>query len=305
MVRFLMLLPLLVSLTAVAQVTITDAFGEHHFEHPPKRVVVLNWALAEQLIEIGVKPMAVADIKGYQAWVVRPSLPADILDVGSRNSPNYERLSELKPDLILVESSLQRNLYPQLSRIAPTLYFDAMVPGRDSYQFAKQQLQDLARLFGRPEAATQVIQQAQKRFRELRGKLHQHFGESLPKVTTIRVMTPSTALIYGNNSMHQYALDQLGIQAAFHGQSDQWGTIHRPLTALGSITRGVILNFAPFGAKEQLKDSPLWLALPAVRQHRYHLVRSTWSYGGYMSVVYLAEAMTDALLQIDPQAVQP
>src|SRR5690606_22500578 len=97
---------------------ITDSPGAHHFTAPPRRIVALTWEAAEQVLELGITPLAVADADDYREWVVRPELPASVLSAGTRLEPNLELLVELKPDLILI-SPVLADMQAQLARIAP------------------------------------------------------------------------------------------------------------------------------------------------------------------------------------------
>ncbi len=45
-------------------ITIEDVYGEQTIEGTPKRVVVLEWVYAEDLLALGVQPVGMADIEG-------------------------------------------------------------------------------------------------------------------------------------------------------------------------------------------------------------------------------------------------
>jgi iron complex transport system substrate-binding protein len=40
-----------------------------------KRIVALNWEAAENLLELGITPLAVADADDYRRWVAQPCCP--------------------------------------------------------------------------------------------------------------------------------------------------------------------------------------------------------------------------------------
>ena len=90
-------------------------------------MVVINWTLAEQVTALGVEPVGIADLKGYQQQVVEPALPTDVADVGSRLSPNLVKIKQLQPDVIIVGYS-QKSLIRVLSNIAPVVYFKKLQP---------------------------------------------------------------------------------------------------------------------------------------------------------------------------------
>lgn len=110
-------------LSAFAQAhTIIDSRGEQTLPSIPNRIAALNWDIAEQVIELGVTPIAMPDINGYKEWVVQPAVPDNVSDIGMRSEPNLSRLAELKPDVIIIASP-QKDLIPQLTKIAPVLYY--------------------------------------------------------------------------------------------------------------------------------------------------------------------------------------
>ncbi len=87
---------------------IEHELGVVQFDSPPKNVVTLDWVLTETVLSLGVQPQGIADIKGYNKWVVEPAIESSgVSDVGSRREPNLEVLTELKPDVILISQSMQ------------------------------------------------------------------------------------------------------------------------------------------------------------------------------------------------------
>ena len=73
-----------------------------------KSFATLDWTVAEALIALGEKPVAVGDVKSYQQWVSKPALPNDTLDLGVRMQPNPEQILALKQgdhDLHFINSS--------------------------------------------------------------------------------------------------------------------------------------------------------------------------------------------------------
>jgi len=67
---------------AHAQIEIQDSHGKYRFEKPPERVVVLNWALGEQMLELDETPVGFADIKGYRSHTGTEAMPEGVVDVG-------------------------------------------------------------------------------------------------------------------------------------------------------------------------------------------------------------------------------
>ena len=105
--------------------TVDHELGTLKLETAPKRVVALEYSFVDALLALGVEPVGMAkdDIPPYLADEV-----ADIPSVGSRYELNLEAILALEPDLILADLSRNKELYGQISKIAPTAVFDCPSP---------------------------------------------------------------------------------------------------------------------------------------------------------------------------------
>lgn len=304
MLRMLLRLPFVAVLmgvmaTAQAEITVSDSRGEQQFESVPERVVALNWSMAENLVELGIEPVGVADTDGYRKWVAQPELPEDVEDVGGRAEPNMERIASLDPDLIIL-STTQTGLAEKMEKVAPVLFFDAYRRNHDNPEQAREIFRTLARVFERTDRAEEKLEHLDARFERLRKRLEDHFGPELPRVSSALFTSPSVVRIFGDNSMPQHALKRLGMEPALPQKRTQWGQVQKKVSDLSRIEEGILLYFKPLDEAGDLFSKPLWKALPVVDKGRVAAVEPTWTYGGAMSLRYLAENMTDALLTIDP-----
>lgn len=75
---------------AAAAYQVTDSRGQHTLTHIPKRVAAMNWDIAEQVLSLGVTPVAMPNIAGYRAWVKQPDVPQGVEDITRRAEPNLE-----------------------------------------------------------------------------------------------------------------------------------------------------------------------------------------------------------------------
>lgn len=280
-----------------ADVRIQDSMGEQVFATSPTRVATLDWGLTESVIELGVAPVASGDIKGYREWVKRPSIPTATQDIGTREEPNLGKLVEVKPDVILIGANL-KELKGRLESIAPVVVFDTYQADHNNAEQADKDFMTLATLLGKEAVAVQKLQQRDDTFKRLKAKLETAFPNGLPKVATMRFANTTSAYVYGGNSMPQYALEALGIENPIKLKNSQWGLEQKRLRFLRTVDQNVLLYFQPFYQEEKLNKSPLWQAMPFVQNGNVASVESTWTYGGAMSLQYLAESMTDALLTL-------
>ncbi len=264
---------------------------------PPQRIVALSWEAAENLLELGLTPLAVADADDYRQWVVRPRLPAQVPSAGSRLEPNLELLASLKPQLIIISPTLLP-MRASLQRIAPVLNIDAYQPGQDHAQAAERILLQLGRVLGRQPQAQQRLQQLEQGFASLRRQLQAHGAAAWPTVQVIRFANPSMVYVYGSNAMPVLALRRLGLRTTGQPAPSVWGVSQQRVGQLLALRQDIVLYQQPFAAASQLFASPLWQGLPFVRQQRFAAVAPAWSYGGAASLLYLAQGMTAAMLQL-------
>jgi iron complex transport system substrate-binding protein len=108
-------------------VTITHLFGQTVIKTPPKRVVSAGYTEQDDLLALGVVPVAVTNWFGDQPFAVWPwaqpklggAQPA-VLNLD--NGISVDQISGLKPDLIVaINAGLDSDTYQKLSAIAPTV----------------------------------------------------------------------------------------------------------------------------------------------------------------------------------------
>lgn len=293
-----LMLPLLAH-SGPLTITVQDSRGEQHLSQVPTRIAALNWDVAEQVLSLGVTPVAMPDITGYQEWVMQPEVPSTVLDIGSRVEPNFQRLASLKPDVIIIASP-QLDLLPRLEQIAPVLFYQTYSDQHDNTQAAIDNFRLIAQVLGKQAQAEHRLMLMQKNIAQMRALLLTAYQGHLPKVTSFRFASITSIYQFGDNSTAQYALSLLGMEPAIEQAPTQWGVKQKRLKELRNVGSGVALYFEPFAQESQLKESVMWNAMPFVRHHKMNSVKPVWNYGGAVSIEYMAQALTDSLLEIAP-----
>ena len=108
-------------------VTVKHIFGETKIPAPPKRVVSAGFTEQDDLLALGVVPIAVTDWFGGQPFGVwpwaQPKLGgAQPVVLNLNDGIQAEQLASLKPDLIVATNAgLDQDTYTKLSAIAPTI----------------------------------------------------------------------------------------------------------------------------------------------------------------------------------------
>ena len=108
-------------------VTVTHLFGQTVIKEPPKRVVSAGFTEQDDLLAVGVVPIAVTNWFGDQPFAVWPWAQPKL--GGARptvlnldNGIPVDQIAGLKPDLIVaINAGLDADTYQKLSAIAPTI----------------------------------------------------------------------------------------------------------------------------------------------------------------------------------------
>ena len=108
-------------------VTVKHMFGETKVPAPPKRVVSAGFTEQDDLLAVGVVPIAVTNWWGDQPFGVWPwALPKlggaqpEVLSLA--DGIQVDRIAALKPDLIVATNAgVDQDTYKKLSEIAPTI----------------------------------------------------------------------------------------------------------------------------------------------------------------------------------------
>ncbi|WP_425597816.1 iron-siderophore ABC transporter substrate-binding protein [Vibrio parahaemolyticus] len=284
---------------ANADITVHDAYGAVTFEQVPQRVVVLNWDILEQVLALDIKPIAAPNLPGYRQWVVNPYAPESIEDIGTRAEPNLEKIASLKPDVILAASP-QQDLIPLLRQIAPVVYLPNFSQNEAAAQTAIKHFRTLGALFDKQELAEQKLAKLNDSFKQLRDKIRQHYSAPLD-VLVMRFSTPNSVLLSTENSTTDYVVEQLGLTNPIKVSARAWGIKQDRINRLQNLEQSYVLYVQPFPQESKLNSSPLWQAMPFVKKQRVNSVRAVWAYGGAMSLQYMAEAITDSLIELAPK----
>lgn len=108
-------------------VTVKHAFGETKIPAPPKRVVSAGFTEQDDLLAVGVTPIAVTDWFGGEPFGVWPwaqpklgGVQPTVLSLA--DGIQIDQIAALKPDLIVATNAgLDKDSYIKLSAIAPTI----------------------------------------------------------------------------------------------------------------------------------------------------------------------------------------
>ena len=283
---------------------IQHAAGETAIVGTPHRIVALEWSFVEDLLALGVTPIGVADVAGYNTWVhTSIPLPEDVTDVGTRQEPSLESIAALEPDLILGVGFRHRPIYEQLSAIAPTLIPESELTDPSSSQFdvMQNELRTVAEAINRQEEAQVALARLQDTFAAARRQLEDAglAGSSFVLVQAWTSQGTPQMRVFLSVSTAGRVLEELGLRNAWQGEFDPNGFNTVGIEALTTVDADVFLYMAqanddPFTGV--LADNPVWTALPFVTEgHVYAIGGDVWPFGGPLSMQVLVERVVAAL----------
>ena len=266
-------------------------------QEKPLRVMSIDWTQTETLIALGIKPVAMAQQSGYDAWVKAPAIPSTTADVGLRTQPNLERLSELKPDKIFI-SPMFSSLMPKLSQIAPVTNITLYKQGYITWDGFKDFTRRLANETNTQTKAETLITSSEQRLADLAKKTSQN----TPPLLIVQFMDSRHVRVFGANSMYKVAANKIGLESAWKGETNAWGFtlvgIDKLMNTKGQI---IIVKPMPVGVEENLQHDLFWQYLVRQSGQPALMVEPTWSFGAIPSTVRFAELLTNTLSNKEKQ----
>lgn len=160
-------------------VTVQNAYGETTLEQKPSRVVAIGGSYTDQLISLGVQPVAYVGsprageefLDGYP-WFTDTDLdPAghDLALLAEGYTPSLEAIAALEPDLIVgdaAEWAIDEAMYEEISLIAPTY-----ATWNDDQSQWVSMFTDIATLTGTSERAEELLGEFETHLEESRERL--------------------------------------------------------------------------------------------------------------------------------------
>nr|WP_244183043.1 ABC transporter substrate-binding protein [Halomonas songnenensis] len=251
----------------------------------------VDWTIAETLVAIDAPISGVAQQQDYYDWVGEPRIPQSATDLGLRAQPNFELLAQLAPEQILI-SPMFASLTPRLERIAPVTSLALYSPGADTWQEMQALTRELGELTDREAAAEALIEDTQT----LMASLRDAQPDTAP-LLMVQFMDARHVRIFGDNSLYNAVLEQLGLANAWEEPTNAWGFSLTGIEVLANYpdARLVIIDPLPLGVEEQLATSGLWQQLPIVKNDTLLRLPPVWSFGALPSAQRFARVLTSAL----------
>ncbi|MBT2214794.1 ABC transporter substrate-binding protein [Virgibacillus dakarensis] len=197
-------------------ITVKHELGETKVEKNPKKVVVFDYGILDTLDELGIQVAAVP--QGSIPSYLEKYDSDDYENVGSLKEPDFEKIAEVDPDLIII-SGRQSDVYDQLQEIAPTIYL-----GVDTTRYMdsfKENMETVGKIFDKKDEVDQELTKIDDSIASLKKK-----AEEVDKKGLIILANDDKISAYGPDSRFGLIHDVFGvpasdedIEASTHGQN--------------------------------------------------------------------------------------
>ncbi|MFC0308553.1 siderophore ABC transporter substrate-binding protein [Gallibacterium trehalosifermentans] len=200
-----------------AEMTVKTAVGEQTIPQDAKRIVVLDFGVADTLRELGATDRIVGIAKSTALPAYLASFKADnFTNVGSLPEPAFEKINELKPDLIIA-SGRQQKMLDRFKEIAPVFYYQNDFT--DFYSSLTNNIEILGKIVNQEALATQKI-------KELENKIAQLSTLTKGKTALLVLVNENRISAYGDSSRYGLVYQKFGftpvdknIKSSTHGMS--------------------------------------------------------------------------------------
>lgn len=257
---------------APAARTFKTDLGDLTLPATPSKIVAINLQAIDSLVALGVKPVGYAEPGGEPVSYLGKVLDG-IPKVGSHSKPSLESIAALQPDLIIIDSSQQKDLVPELQKIAPVLGIRST-----SYQETMSQLALVGDIVGKKA-------EAEKFAADFDGKVKAYIakagGKQGPKVQAIFGSEQKPGLWLGKSFVGSILSALNGVHA-YSGPSDPDypDLVYTSLEKILESNPQVLLMMSTPGKElsKAFAANPAFKNTDAVKSGRVHEVdRQSWS----------------------------
>ena len=196
-------------------IKITHKLGEATLKKNPKKVVVFDYGTLDSLDKMGIeiKGLPKSNIPSYLSKYKDDKY----VDVGTLFEPNFEKLNEIKPDVIFI-SARQSKVYEELNKIAPTIQLNT--ENGKYMESVKSNLEKLGKVFDKEDFVKDEIKKLDDSVKDINKKASEGGKKAL-----VILANDGALSAYGKGSRFGLIHEELGfplsdehIDTAVHGQ---------------------------------------------------------------------------------------
>lgn len=193
--------------TEGGEITISHAQGETTVKKNPSKVIVFDYSLLDTIDQLGAGDSVIAVPQGASTpKFLSKYLEAPVQNAGTLFEPDYEKVNELKPELIIV-AGRSAAVYPELAQIAPTI--DLSINQKDFMNSFKSNVETIATIFGKEADAAEKLAAIDASIESVKAKASESGLNSL-----ILMTSGGKVNAFGPGSRFGIIHDVLGVAAA-------------------------------------------------------------------------------------------
>lgn len=271
-------------------------------DKPAERVVILEWSEVEISISLGVMPVGVADIEGYNVWAgMAEPLDDSVTDVGMRSEASIDAIAGLNPDLVILENDNEGIIEP-LEEFVPVLVTEGSNE-EDNIARMKRDVDMIADLTGKNTEADALWADFETKLADTAAAIEAGGKSDIPVFIVDGWIDGSSISIrpFGEGSLFGALAKEVGLTNAWTGETDGvWGggaTDVEGLAAYTDTELNLVYNnsFNDNIFNEELVGNPIYDDLKFVKDGTmYELPKGAWTFGGPRS----SELLLDFLAEV-------
>ncbi len=287
-------------------ITLTDGTGtEVKLDGPAKKVIATEWNVVEHLVELGVAPTGVSDVKGYKQWDQAVPLTGNPKDIGTRGEPSMDSIAALAPDLIVATTDLPAAAIKQLKEVGKVITLKPADAGDPFGQMTKN-LDLLAQATGTTDKADELKKGLDAKIEEGKKALADAdlAGANVAFADGYVVSNQASIRPFTSGSLIGSVNEKLGLKNAWTVKGDPaYGLGTTDVEGLTKLPEDV--RFAYIANKDDESSTPftgmlakdkVWTSLPFVKNGDVHrLDDGIWMFGGTGSMSAYIDNLVKAL----------
>lgn len=264
-------------------VTVEHDLGTAEVAKNPEKVVVFDYGVLDSLDKLGVEVTGVpqASIPTYLSKYE----DAAYENIGGVKEPDFEKISEIAPDLIII-SGRQQDAYEELNKIAPTIFMGIDTANyMDSFKYNAT---TLGKIFGKETEVEQEIANIEETIAGVKAK-----AEATGENGLVILLNEGNISAYGPGSRFGVIHDVFGltpadeqIEVSTHGQNVSFEyLIEKDPNYLFVVDRGAVVE-GQSSAEKTLDNELVERTKAYQNEHIIYLNPDYWylSGGGLTSV---------------------
>lgn len=190
-------------------ITVEHELGSTEVPLNPEKVIVFDFGILDSMDKLGVDSVAALAKSGTIPSYLEKYEGDDYENIGSLKEPDFEKISEINPDLIII-SGRQASLYDQLTELAPTIHLG--VDTTNYMESFKTNMTTVGQIFDKEAEVEAELETIDAAIADLKER-----AEATDEKALIILANDDKISAYGQNSRFGIIHDVFGVSAVDDG----------------------------------------------------------------------------------------